>query len=288
MERRTFLSAGGASVLALAAGYTSVSGTDGPVAVVNAYYDRANEADTTAEFADAVPDLAHSTSPLPRVARDIPRAFDGALSQELVDTEVVDEDIGADEIRNISDFFAGSVSDDEMATLAEDNAVVAVTLEAADVAGGELAKEWLVAPEDGEWRLVWFDGRNSPRASVRRFFRQVTAVEYAGRLDGPVGEFSHRSSPLENVAEYTPWYFDSVRDRTLVGTEVTAENVDIDRIAGQFAPFTGWASDDEVETVAKENAVVTVSLRDDDLGVERLEQAWLVAPDGGEWRVVWF
>ena len=52
--------------------------------------------------------------------------------------------------------------------------------------------------------------------------------------------------------------------------------------------MTNWASRDELDTIAEENAVVAVSLRDGQLGVEELEQLWLLAPDNGTWRLVWF
>jgi len=292
MERRTFLSAGGASVLALTAGYTFASSpgdssADSPTDVVAEYYRRASEADSQEQFTAAVPELAHSVSPLSELAESAPSSLDGALRQNLVETEVIAENIDAATIREISAFFAGSVSDEERAALAETNAVVAVTLESEDVVGGELAKEWLLAPEDGEWRLVWFDERNSPRAAVREFFRQVTRVEFSGQLDEPVDELTHPSSPLVNVAEYTPWYFRGIRRRELVGTEVTAEDIDTGDIASKFDPATNWPAQGP-EEVAEENAVVAVTLRDDRLDVEEFEQEWLVATADDEWRVVWF
>jgi len=134
------------------------------VGAVGEYYRRANAADTDRAFAEAVPELAHSLSPLPRVAEDIPGALGEARGLAVVDGAVVERDVGAERIRGISEFLAGSLSDADTDTLAGDNAVVAVTLEAERVVGGRLAKEWLVAPEDGAWRLVWLDGRNSPQA----------------------------------------------------------------------------------------------------------------------------
>lgn len=290
MERRTFLSAGSVSVLALAAApqLTAVARSNSPMGVVRAYYRRASAAESAQAFADQIPELAHSASPLRDVAADVPNVFDGTVGQQLLDVTVVDENVSSEEIRDISDFFAASVSDQTINIIAEENAIVAATVESEDILGGVFATEWLVAPEDGAWRLVWVDDRNSPRAAARRFFRQVKAAETLEALDEPVAEWSHSLSPLVNVAEYTPWYFRGLRRQMLEGTAVVAENIDTGEIATEFAPVTNWASRDELDTIAEENAVVAVSLRDGQLGVEELEQLWLLAPDNGTWRLVWF
>ena len=180
------------------------------------------------------------------------------------------------------------MSDEAIERIAEQNAIVAATLEADTVIGGELATEWLVAPDDGAWRVVWPDSRNSPRAAVRRFFRQITQTEYPGQLTEPISELSHSSSPLANIADYTPWYFRGLRRQQLRRTEVTAENIDIRTIATTFTPIISWAQKSEVEAIAEQNAVVDVSLSDDRVDVAEFDQQWLVAPDDGEWRVVWF
>lgn len=291
MERRTFLSAGTASVLPFTYGFSSItgdSGPTGPVDIVREYYRRASVAESVNEFANQIPELAHSVSPLPTVAASIPRVFDGVLGQELVDVEVVEEDIGEERIRDLSDFFAGSVDGEEVETIAENNAIVAVTLESEAAIGGVLAVEWLVAPEDDEWRLVWFDDRKSPEAAAREFFRQVTLAESLGALDDPVAERSHSASPLVNVAEYTPWYFRGLRRQELVQTHLVAENISSDEIASQFTPLLSWASRDEIGAIAEKNAVVALSLSDEYVGVSNFRQRWLMAPEDGEWRLVWF
>jgi hypothetical protein len=291
MERRTFLSAGGASVLALTAGLPSVAadtGSDGPAAVVSEYYRRARAAEDSEAFAERVPELTHGVSPLSELAADVPMAFDGTLRQELVDAEVVEEDVGAERIEAISDFFAASAGSEGIERLAGDNAVVAVTLETDGVIGGRVAKEWLVAPEDGEWRLVWFDDRNSPRAAVRGFFRRVNAADSFEALDEPVAELSHPASPLFSLVEYNPRFFAGLRRQEFTGTEVTAADLEAGTLADRFGLFASWARRAELEAVAGENAVVSVSVRDDELSVGELAQEWLVAPEAGEWRVVWF
>lgn len=291
MERRTFLSAGSVSVLALTAGSPSIAVetvSDGPAAVVREYYRRAGAAGDSEAFAEQVPELTHSVSPLATLAADVPLAFDGTLRQEIVTIEVVEEDVGAERVEDVSDFFAASVGEAGIARLAGENAVVAVTLETDDTAGGRVAKEWLVAPDDGEWRLVWFDDRNSPRAATRGFLRQVNAADSIEALDDPVDDLTHSVSPLVNLVEYNPRFFTGLRRQAFTGTEVVGQDLDAGALADRFGLFANWARRADIEAVAGENAVVAVSLRGDDLDVEGFTQDWLVAPDSEEWRVVWF
>jgi hypothetical protein len=291
MERRTFLSAGSVSVLALTAGSPSIAVetvSDGPAAVVREYYRRAGAAGDSEAFAEQVPELTHSVSPLATLAADVPLAFDGTLRQEIVTIEVVEEDVGAERVEDVSDFFAASVGEAGIARLAGENAVVAVTLETDDTAGGRVAKEWLVAPDDGEWRLVWFDDRNSPRAATRGFLRQVNAADSIEALDDPVDDLTHSVSPLVNLVEYNPRFFTGLRRQAFTGTEVVGQDLDAGALADRFGLFANWARRADIESVAGENAVVAVSLRGDDLDVGGFTQDWLVAPESEEWRVVWF
>lgn len=291
MERRTFLSAGSVSVLALTAGSPSIAVetvSDGPAAVVREYYRRAGVAGDSEAFAEQVPELTHSVSPLATLAADVPLAFDGTLRQEIVAIEVVEEDVGAERVEDVSDFFAASVGEAGIARLAGENAVVAVTLETDDTAGGRVAKEWLVAPDDGEWRLVWFDDRNSPRAATRGFLRQVNAADSIEALDDPVDDLTHSVSPLVNLVEYNPRFFTGLRRQAFTGTEVVGQDLDAGALADRFGLFANWARRADIEAVAGENAVVAVSLRGDDLDVEGFTQDWLVAPESEEWLVVWF
>jgi uncharacterized Rossmann fold enzyme len=123
------------------------------VTVVREYYRRAGEADAAAAFADDVRELSHPASPLGEVAADVPGLFDGARRQGLVEAAVVAEDVDAERVRSVSDFFAGAADDETIETVAAENAVVSVTVTDGD--GDEFELEWLVATADGEWRLVW-------------------------------------------------------------------------------------------------------------------------------------
>jgi len=289
MERRTFLSAGSASVLALTAGVPSTSAdTDpsGPTAPVRAYYQRAAETESARNFANQVPDLAHSASPLRRLAADAPTVFNDVLEQDLVDMVVTRRDVDAGYIEDISGFLAGSLSDAELETLAETNAVVAVTVDSADSAG-RVRREWLVAPEDGDWQLVWVDSGNTPQAITRRFIQTIASVDSFEAADDPVGRLSHSVSPLFSLVEYNPWFFGGLQRQELLGTRLGASDLDSGELVRRFGLLASWMDEADIDTIAGDNAVVEVTMADDELDTT-VELEWLLAPEGGEWSVVWF
>lgn len=292
MERRTFLAAGGASVLAFSTTLTAVTSetTAGtPTDVVAEYYRQANMADSVRDFATRIPELAHSTSPLSMVADDVPNAFDDPLDQELIARQVVGEDVDTERVEGFSDFFAGSLSESDVETLAGNNAVVTTILDwrGANGAPVRISREWLVAPENGEWRLVWFDGRNDPLAAAEGFFSRVNAADGISTLDESIAEFTHSASPLVNASNYTPWLFRGLRRQELLGTEIIAADIARDEIASDFSPVVGWASENELDTIVEDNTVVAVRLRDEQAGIDAFTQSWLLAPEYDKWQVVW-
>jgi len=287
MERRSFLSVGGASVLALTAGIPSTpadTDSSGATAPVRAYYQRAAETESARSFANQVPDLAHSASPLRRLAADAPTVFDDVLEQYLVDIVVTRRDVDAGYIEGISGFLAGSLSDAELETLAETNAVVAVTVGSA---AGPVRKEWLVAQEDGDWRLVWVDSGNTPQTITRRFIQTIASVDSFEAADEPVGRLSHSVSPLFSLVEYNPWFFGGLRRQELRGTKPGASDLDSSELVCRFGLLASWMDEADIDTIAGDNAVVEVILADDELDTT-VELEWLLAPEGGEWSVVWF
>lgn len=289
MERRSFLSAGGVAVLALAAGRTSIAGgvdADDPAAVVGEYYRRAGAAGDAEAFADDVRDLAHGASPLSRLAEDVPMAFDATLRQELADAAVVAEDVSADRIRSISDFLAASLDDAEVESIAAENAVVSAIVADDGVDGGEFELRWVVATDDDEWRLVWPGEPEGPAAVVREFYRRAEAAESAEAFADDVDELSHPVSPLSDVAADVPGFFDGARRQDLADAEVVARDVGAERIRGVSDFFNAWVDDEAVEAIAAENAVVAVTLRGD-RSANGAELEWLVATAGDEWRLVW-
>ena len=125
--------------------------------VVEEYYRRASASEDSEAFADDVAALAHGASPLSRLAEDVPMAFDATLRQELADATVAAEDVSADRIRDISGFLAASLDDAAVESIAAENAVVSAVVADDGAEDGEFEVRWLVATDDGEWRLVWPD-----------------------------------------------------------------------------------------------------------------------------------
>ena len=284
MERRSFLSVGGAAVLALAAGRSSTAGdAGGPATAVEAYYRRASASEDAEAFADDVAALAHPFSPLSRLAEDVPMAFDAAVRQELSDAAVVDEDLSADRIRSISGFLAASLTEAEVESIAAENAVVSATVVGGD--GGEFELEWLVATDGGEWRVVWPGEPEGPVTVVREYYRRAGDAESAAAFADDVEALAHPASPLGEIAADVPGLFDGARDRELVAAEVVAEDADAERVRGVSDFFSGAADDEAIESIAAENAIVSVTVADGD--GDEFELEWLVATDGGEWRLVW-
>ncbi len=99
--------------------------------------------------------FSHRRSPLATVAEDVPGFLSDVRRQEVLETRVVETDVGADRIAGFSEFFAGAVTDGDLATFAEENALVSATLRNDQAGMAVFRVEWLVATEDGRWRLVW-------------------------------------------------------------------------------------------------------------------------------------
>ncbi|OTF06014.1 hypothetical protein [Halorubrum sp. SD612] len=284
MERRSFLSVGGAAVLALAAGRSSTADdAGGPATAVEAYYRRASASEDAEAFAADVPPLAHPVSPLSTLAEDVPMAFDTTVRQELADAAVVEENVSADRIRSISGFLSASLTDEELESIAAENAVVSATVVGGD--GGEFERRWLVATDDGEWGVVWPGEPEGPVTVVREYYRRAGEAESAAAFADDVWELSHPASPLGEVAADVPGLFDGARRQGLVEAAVVAEDVDAERVRSVSDFFAGAADDETIETVAAENAVVSVTVTDGD--GDEFELEWLVATADGEWRLVW-
>jgi len=284
MERRLFLSVGGATVLALAVGRSSTAvDSDGPTAAVEEYYRRASASEDSEAFADEVTALAHGASPLSRLAEDVPMAFDATVRQELSEVAVADEDVSADEIRAISEFLAASLTDAEIESIAAENAIVSATVVGGD--GGEFTIEWLVATDDGEWRVVWPGEPEGPVTVVREYYRRANASEDSEAFADEVAALAHPASPLGEVAADVPSLFDGARRQEVVEAGVAARDVDAERVRAVSDFFGASADDEAIEAVTAENAIVSVTVADAD--GEEFAVEWLVATHDGEWRLVW-
>jgi hypothetical protein len=285
MERRSFLSVGGATVLALAVGRSSTAGdSDGPTGAVEEYYRRASASEDSEAFAEEVAALAHPASPLVRVAEDVPMAFDATVGQELSDAAVVAENLSADDVRSISGFLAASLSDAEVESIAAENAIVSATV--VDGEGDESEFRWLVATDDdGVWRVVWPGAPEGPVAVVREYYRRASEAESAAAFADDVAALAHPASPLGELAADVPGLFDGARRQRLVEAEGVERDVGAGRVRSVSDFFSGAVDDETIETVAAENAIVSVTVADAD--GEEFAVEWLVATADGEWRLVW-
>ncbi len=130
--------------------------TDGttPSGVVRRVYRLAGEAESRLEFANGADSLTHSASIVPGAMRR-PLVGDTVFEElrrgTLRDTEVVARNVGPGAVTNR---LGGDESAPQVRSVAEENAVVDATVEYDQV--GETTREWLLATEAGEWRMVWF------------------------------------------------------------------------------------------------------------------------------------
>ncbi len=175
MNRRTLLSTGASAVLGAAAGCVGSSSgdpaslTNTPEAVVIRYYHAADQADTRELFLDRTTPLVHSVSTFDLKLRvDTERIYWQRARRATVETmQVVGTGLESDELiervgflgEELRPFFAEGRSD-ELAAISKQNALLRVSLapdsEASDTdLPGSQVVEWLLATDDGSWRLVW-------------------------------------------------------------------------------------------------------------------------------------
>jgi len=138
-------------------------------AVVEEFYGLAEmieSRDDLDDYIDAIAELTHSVSPIPELYRSLAESEGGELTvtvYESVETAVVDADLGSEAIQE--DFFlASEVSAEDLETVAGENLVVEAVLsggtavlggDAADDGDDDDTTEWLVAPENGDWSIVF-------------------------------------------------------------------------------------------------------------------------------------
>jgi hypothetical protein len=160
MQRRKFIIASGAATAAGLAGCIGDDGggSGGPEGVVEDFYDAAeNNQDDPEAFVDEAKGLLHSESPLRGFlefflqGQDSENAESSTTIPESIETEVVSEDLSADEIQSEfgDSMMMSEVSDDVIDSIAGENAIVETTSEFED--GSTQTSRWLVTKEDGEW-----------------------------------------------------------------------------------------------------------------------------------------
>lgn len=164
MKRRGFLTAAGLGAISATAGCLGGLGssddpTADPETVVAEYYYLVDELggpdDVDDGFLSDLRDISHSASPVPELFEESPEDVEiDDTSLETVDTEIVDEGVDEERLRDdlLIEFFIDD--DDVIADIAAENRLV----EATPTVEGEDeddTQEWLVAPEDGDWLLVF-------------------------------------------------------------------------------------------------------------------------------------
>ncbi|MEZ3145565.1 hypothetical protein [Halobaculum sp. MBLA0143] len=130
-------------------------GANTPQSAVREYYRQAATAADGEAFALEVRELAHEVSPLATEDGVPAMALQSETSLRFTDTALADRGLTADEVSSLSGFLDGWLSEDDLAAVADENALVDVTLASDDTGGPTL--QWLVATEDDDWRLVWID-----------------------------------------------------------------------------------------------------------------------------------
>lgn len=130
-------------------------GANTPQSIVREYYRQAATAADGEAFALEVRELAHEVSPLSSEDGVPAMALQSETSLRFTDTALADRGLTADEVSSLSGFLDGWLSDEDLAAVADENALVDVTLASDDTGGPTL--QWLVATEGDDWRLVWID-----------------------------------------------------------------------------------------------------------------------------------
>ena len=166
IRRREFLAAGVAATLG-GAGCVGAGGdasplTDAPAAVVLRYYHAADRAGDADEFINGVATIVHSASTFDRRLETDRSYWTEARTVVVEGVTVVEENLGDEQLVDRVGFLGASVLplygeglSAELDAIAGENAVVRATLTRRDGSGEELVREWLLATDDGRWRLVW-------------------------------------------------------------------------------------------------------------------------------------
>lgn len=151
------VTAGTAAVTGLSGCSGDSGGPETPEEAVQDFFDTAtSNQDDPEAFADEAKSLVHSESPLvENLGEFVQSAGSGDPETDVpenVETEVVTEDLSADEITSeFGRLVMSAVSDDVMGSIVEENAIVETTLEFED--GSTRTNRWLVTKEDGNWVL---------------------------------------------------------------------------------------------------------------------------------------
>lgn len=165
MDRRTFILAVGTGTIATLAGCNSLGGgggsgdadTGSPESVVESFYDIGDGLDPESsadEIVDAISPVLHSASPLPELLEQSEdENEDNQLNDiDSIETEVTQENLTVAELEEYGLGVFG-VSDEDIESIAEENAIVNASVEYAEAEAEEV--EHVTATEDGDWLLIF-------------------------------------------------------------------------------------------------------------------------------------
>lgn len=163
MHRRqclTIVAGVGSTALAGCSGLGGGADTSSPEAVVESFYtitDGFDENTSTDDVLDSLDPIFHSASPVIDIieATEDEDGGEGATEPTnlgSVETEVAEENLGVDEL---NEYGLGllDISDENIESIAEENALVDTTVEYEDAETEET--EFLTATESGEWLMVF-------------------------------------------------------------------------------------------------------------------------------------
>lgn len=169
MQRRKFiLGVGAASAVAIAGcsddGDSGGGGgggggpdTSSPTAIVESYYQEADNISQDASAEEALSQVEnhlHSLSPIPDILEEEGMGEGESQNRSLasVSASVTEEDLGADALNNQFGLGFFGVSEDDLSTIAEENAVVEAEIEYEEAESQ--TQSHLTATEGGDWLIV--------------------------------------------------------------------------------------------------------------------------------------
>jgi len=163
MNRRKFTLLFATSATAAVAGCGGGGGgsdadTSSPEAVVESYYRAANEVETDTGAEEAIETIRpffYEDSPLFELIRASLEENGVQETQNLdtIETTVIDENLGTEALINDRGLTSTNLSEGEIETIAEENALVEASVEYEDAE--DVTQQHLTATADGDWLIVF-------------------------------------------------------------------------------------------------------------------------------------
>lgn len=133
---------------------------------------------------------------------------------------------------------------------------------------------------------------SSPAAVVESFYQVVDGLDQDSSVDDVLSEIEpglHSASPLPDFLEQAE---DESQDGTptepqslsSVSAEVTEEDVSADRLSQEFGLGFFGTSQEDIDTIAEENAVVEATVEYEDGSTENPQH--ITATENGDWLIV--